>query len=148
MARHKHSRIGEGRERGSARISRSGVEEERDQGLSMDIREEEREDSDLQRMELLSGDDGREVKDKCTNVDPRTINKEMVVYRSGKPVLVTNRSEIGREVNVISKDRFDNTHRGECVVTAILNDENCTTRGQTNFLKIIDAISLFNHPLD
>lgn len=71
--------------------------------------------------------------------------KEIVVFKSGKPIIVDKSSEISREVNPNAKKKFDKFHCGECVVTATLINEYCTTRGQSNFLKIIEVITDHKH---
>lgn len=68
-----------------------------------------------------------------------TLKKEIVVFK-GKPITVINSNDRGRDdssKNPPEKKKFDRFHQEVCIVTVTLNTEYCTTRGQSNFLKII-----------
>ncbi|XP_070519185.1 uncharacterized protein [Cardiocondyla obscurior] len=77
----------------------------------------------------------------CTQQSiPKTMKREIVIFKNGKPNLVKNEDDYVKDLRN-NKDRFDNGLQGEYVVSAFLNNDKCTTRGQTNFLKIINAIT-------
>ncbi|XP_070511583.1 uncharacterized protein [Cardiocondyla obscurior] len=72
------------------------------------------------------------------------VNKEYVILKNKKPTLVKDIKELGLSTKA-NKTRFEYPHRGDFVVSASLCDESCTSRGQANFLKIVNAIAKTNY---
>lgn len=90
----------------------------------------------------------KEDKHKNTNNNSKSVKKEIVMFKDGKPINIENNSELNREKYLKDRKKFDGLHRGPYVVTATLNNECCTTRSQSNFLKIMNAISEGKHGPD
>lgn len=116
-----------------------------DQTERMDTQEQDEEEGSMGNVSGPVAISSRMAYEDKSNNSTLSSKKEIVIYKAGRPSLVDISSEFGRESNAFVKKRFDRNHRGECVVTASLNNEVCTSRQQANFLKIMDVISGSNH---
>lgn len=70
-------------------------------------------------------------------------NKELIFFKNGKPILTKN----GQNNNAPSRElkKFNHNHEVDCIVSIILNDKYCTSRGNANYLKIIDKLIKKGH---